>query len=131
MSGSVLLDTNILIGILAKDEAILSRLVETEVVFLPSIALGELYFGAFINKSAHPDDNAERIDRLAASTAILYCDGTTALHYGRIKTGLRAKGRPISENDIWIAANAQQHGLTVVSRDLHFREIENLPVEEW
>ncbi len=129
MSGSVLLDTNILIGILAKDEAILSRLVETEVVFLPSIALGELYFGAF--KSAHPDDNAERIDRLAASTAILYCDGTTALHYGRIKTDLRAKGRPIPENDIWIAAIAQQHGLTVVSRDLHFREIENLPVEEW
>ena len=129
MSGSVLLDTNILIGILAKDEAILSRLVETEAVFLPSIALGELYFGAF--KSAHPDDNAERIDRLAASTAVLYCDGTTALHYGRIKTGLRARGRPIPENDIWIAAIAQQHGLTVVSRDLHFREIENLPVEEW
>ena len=129
MSGSVLLDTNILIGILAKDEAILSRLVETDAVFLPSIALGELYFGAF--KSAHPDNNAERIAYLAASTAILYCDGTTALHYGRIKTGLRAKGRPIPENDIWIAAIAQQHGLTVVSRDLHFREIENLPVEEW
>ncbi len=129
MSGSVLLDTNILIGILAKDEAILSRLVETEAVFLPSIALGELYFGAF--KSAHPDDNVERIARLAASTAILYCDGTSALYYGRIKTGLRAKGRPIPENDIWIAAIAQQHGLTVVSRDLHFKEIENLPVEEW
>lgn len=129
MSGSVLLDTNIIIGILAKDEVILARLVETEAVFLPSIALGELYFGAF--KSAHSDDNAERIDRLAASTAILYCDGTTALHYGRIKTGLRAKGRPIPENDIWIAAIAQQHGLTVVSRDLHFREIKHLPVEEW
>ena len=129
MNGSVLLDTNILIGILAKDEAILSRLVETEAVFLPSIALGELYFGAF--KSAHPDDNAERIDRLAASTAVFYCDGTTALHYGRIKTGLRAKGRPIPENDIWIAAIARQHSLTVVSRDLHFRETENLPVEEW
>ena len=129
MSGSVLLDTNIIIGILAKDEAILSRLVETESVFLPSIALGELYFGAF--KSAHPGDNVERIDRLTDSTAILYCDGTTALHYGRIKAGLRAKGRPIPENDIWIAAIAQQHSLTVVSRDLHFREIEHLPVEEW
>ena len=129
MSGSVLLDTNIFIGILAKDEAVLSRLVETEAVFLPSIALGELYFGAF--KSAHPDDNAERIDRLADSTVILYCDGTTAFHYGRIKADLRAKGRPIPENDIWIAAIAQQHGLTVVSRDLHFREIENLSIEEW
>lgn len=129
MNGSVLLDTNILIGILAEDEAILSRLVEIEAVFLPSIALGELYFGAF--KSAHPDDNAERIDRLAASAAILYCDGLTALHYGRIKADLRAKGRPIPENDIWIGAIARQHGLTIVSRDLHFREIENLAVEEW
>lgn len=129
MRGSVLLDTNIVIGILAKDEAILSRLVETEAVFLPSIVLGELYFGAF--KSGHPDDNAQRIDRLATSTAILSCDGTTALHYGRIKAGLRAKGRPIPENDIWIAAIAQQNGLTVVSRDSHFREIDKLPVEGW
>lgn len=129
MSGSVLLDTNVVIGILAKDEAILSRLAEPEAIFLPSIALGELYFGAF--KSAHPNANVERIDRLADSTVILYCDSTTALHYGQIKTSLRAKGRPIPENDIWIAAIAQQHGLTVVSRDLHFREIEILPVEEW
>lgn len=127
MSGSVLLDTNIVIGILAKEEAILSRLVETESVFLPSIVLGELYFGAF--KSAHPDDNAQRIDRLATSTAVLSCDGITALHYGRIKTALRAKGRPIPENDIWVAAIAQQHGLPLVSRDSHFREIDNLPVE--
>lgn len=44
MSGSVLLDTNIVIGTLAKDEATLSRLVVSEAVFLPSIALGELYF---------------------------------------------------------------------------------------
>lgn len=129
MSGRVLLDTNIVIGILAKDEAILSRLVKTEAVLLPSIVLGELFYGAF--KSAYPDDNVQRIEQLATSTAVLPCDGSTAHHYGRIKTALRAKGRPIPENDIWIAAIAQQHGLTVVSRDLHFREIDALLVEEW
>ena len=129
MNGSVLLDTNIVIGILAKDQAILSRLIETEAVYLPTVVLGELYFGAF--KSAHPDDNAQRIGRLATSSAVLSCDPTTALHYGRIKTGLRAKGRPIPENDIWIAAIALQYGLTVVSRDSHFREIDNLPIQEW
>ncbi len=129
MSGSVLLDTNIVIGILANDEAILSRLVETEAVFLSSIVLGELYYGVF--KSAHPDDNAQRIDRLATSTAVLSCDATTAHHYGRIKAELRAKGRPIPENDIWVAAIAQQHSLTVVSRDLHFEEVDHLRLEKW
>ena len=98
-------------------------------VFLPSIVLGELFYGAL--KSAHPDENTQRIDRLATSAAVLSCDSTTALHYGRIKTALRAKSRPIPENDIWIAAIAQQHGLAVVSRDAHFREIDNLHIDEW
>ena len=41
------------------------------------------------------------------------------------------KGRPIPENDIWIAALALQHTLVLVSRDAHFREVENLELEVW
>ena len=129
MNGSVLLDTNIVIGLFAKDQAVVTRLSQVNHVFLSSIVLGELYFGAY--KSAHPDENGRRIDELASAGAVLVCDATTATHYGRIKTALREKGRPLPENDIWIAAVAQQHGLTVVSRDQHFKEVENLPVEVW
>ncbi len=32
------------------------------------------------------------------------------------------------ENDIWIAAVAAQHGLTVVSRDDHFTDLAGVPV---
>jgi len=42
---------------------------------------------------------------------------------------LRKKGRPIPENDVWIAAVARQHGLTLLTRDVHFREIEGLAVD--
>ena len=63
MSGSFLLDTNIVIGLFAQEESIQSRLSESDRVFLPSIVLGELYFGAY--KSAHPDENIRRIDELA------------------------------------------------------------------
>ncbi len=129
MSGRVLLDTNIVIGLLAKDEAILSRLVGTDAVFLPVVVLGELYYGAA--RSAHAAENRERIDQLAATAGVLVCDATTAGHYGQIKAALRAKGRPIPENDIWIAAVASQHGLTVVSRDVHFTEIAGLSLEAW
>jgi tRNA(fMet)-specific endonuclease VapC len=47
----------------------------------------------------------------------------TAQYYGKIKDGLRLKGRPIPENDIWVAAAAMQYGLPVATRDAHFDEV--------
>jgi tRNA(fMet)-specific endonuclease VapC len=55
----------------------------------------------------------------------------TAQYYGEIKNRLRAKGRPLPENDIWIAAVAKQYGLVIVSCDKHFNEIDSLVVEVW
>jgi tRNA(fMet)-specific endonuclease VapC len=54
-----------------------------------------------------------------------------ARQYGVIKNALRAKGRPIPENDIWIAAIAMQYHLTLVARDGHFQEVDGLVVGQW
>jgi tRNA(fMet)-specific endonuclease VapC len=129
VSGNVLLDTNIIIGLFANDQAILARLSKTDHIFIPSIVLGELYFGAY--KSTHTEQNVRRIEEFVTTGAVLVCDAVTAAHYGQIKKALREKGRPLPENDIWIAALARQHNLTVVSRDQHFKEIDSLPVEAW
>jgi len=96
---------------------------------LPSIVLGELYFGA--HKSGRVEENLARIDEFAISSSILACDTDTAKEYGIIKNTVRMKGRPIPENDIWIAAIARQYGLTLVTRDAHFDEIEGLSVNIW
>ena len=48
-----------------------------------------------------------------------------------IKNRLKEKGRPIPENDIWIAAIAQQHNLILVTLDDHFNEVENLETIAW
>jgi len=71
------------------------------------------------------------VDQFAAANRVLRCDSTTAQHYGEIKNFLRDKGRPIPENDIWIAATAKQHNLTVASRDNHFDYIDGLSTERW
>jgi tRNA(fMet)-specific endonuclease VapC len=123
------LDTNVIIDLLANDEAVRTMLGEAEEAFVSSIAIGELYYGA--EKSTRPEENVSRIDQFAAGTTVLGCDTETARHYGRIKNMLRAKGRPIPENDLWIAAVARQHGLTLVTRDKHFTEIEDLPTVGW
>ncbi len=129
MNGSYLLDTNIVIALFANDSNVLQKLSVTSQIFIPSIVLGELYYGA--NKSAHNKTNSMHIDNFALKSAVLVCDTDTAKHYGHIKDHLRAKGTPIPENDIWIAALAKQHHLTLVSRDQHFRSVKEIKVEQW
>lgn len=129
MNGDVLLDTNPIVALFASDEAILRRLDQSGTVFVPCVVLAELYYGA--NKSGRVSENLARVEEFAAESAILDCDVDTARHFGRIKDDLRRKGRPIPENDIWIAALALQYDLTLLSRDGHFREVDGLVVEAW
>jgi tRNA(fMet)-specific endonuclease VapC len=98
-------------------------------VYLPSVVVGELLYGALT--SAQVRSNVDRIEEFVATSSVLACDLDTARHYGSIKHQLRRKGRPLPDNDLWIAALAQQHGLTLVSRDRHFQEINNLQLEVW
>lgn len=129
MSGRVLLDTNIVIALFAKETYIQQQLADTDEVFIPSIVLGELYFGA--RKSARIDENVARIDKFAAHNTVLLCDTKIARQYGVIKYQLRTKGKPIPENDIWIAAIAIQHQLMLITRDEHFKNIIGLRSKQW
>ena len=129
MNGKCLLDTNIVIGLFAGEKSIQESMAKTDEIFIPSIVLGELYFGA--RKSTNFSENITKIDEFASDNFILNCDDNTAREYGRIKDNLRKKGTPIPENDIWIAATALQHNLTLVSRDAHFSEVDGLKSIRW
>ena len=129
MHGSFLLDTNIIIALFASDAAVKTRLAEADEVFVSSIAIGELYFGAW--RSARTQDNLARVDDFASSNVVLACDTETAHRYGEIKELLRARGRPIPENDIWMAAIALQHDLILVTRDAHFEAVDRLRLAAW
>lgn len=129
MNGKHLLDTNIIVGLFKNDKKVQSQLAASTEVFVPSIAVGELYYGAL--KSAHVEKNMKQIREFATRAAVLACDAGTAEHYGAIKNELKTKGHPLPENDVWTAAIAKQHSLTVVTRDQHFKEIDGLLLEEW
>lgn len=129
MNGSYLLDTNIIIGLLANDTNIVTQIRKASRIAIPSIVIGELYYGAY--NSTKVEANVSKIEQLSQDTEILICDTETAAYYGQIKFLLKQKGKPIPENDIWIAASAKQHKLTLVSRDKHFAEIDGLDCVEW
>lgn len=129
MGGRCLIDTNIVIALFANELAVVDRLSHIKEVFLPSVVIGELYYGAY--KSGYGSRNIMRIDQFISVNSVLSSDVETAKAYGKIKDELRMKGKPIPENDIWIAALARQHRFTLVSRDAHFNEISGLKVESW
>jgi tRNA(fMet)-specific endonuclease VapC len=129
MSGKFLLDTNIVIALFANEVKVIQNLQNATDVFLSTIVLGELYYGA--KHSARVTQNLATIQAFAARVSLLACDALTAQFYGNIKSDLRSKGQPIPENDIWIAATGLQHNLTLVTRDSHFQNVTGLSMDAW
>lgn len=96
---------------------------------LPVIVLGEFSFGilASRHREAYEAWLAERMQEFE----ILSIDGETAQHYADICEELRQVGRPIPQNDLWIAALARQHHLPVVSRGVHFDKVKKVKRHGW
>ncbi len=53
-------------------------------------------------------------------------DLNTAKYYALIVKNLKEKGTPIPTNDVWIAASAMRHGLTLCTFDKHFDSVDGL-----
>jgi len=111
------------------------------------IVQGELVFMA--HRSDHPSANETRVSQFLRGIEVLPLDPDTADQYGRLKAavierfGPKEKARRrrthlaelgFQENDLWIAAIAQRHGLTLVTADRDFARLSRLgdiAVENW
>ncbi len=95
-------------------------------VYLPAPVIGELLFGAL--NSQRPSENLQRVKMLVERCSVLNVTATTAEFYAHIRLQLKRKGKPIPENDLWIAALCVEHGVPLATSDAHFLEIEGLQV---
>jgi tRNA(fMet)-specific endonuclease VapC len=129
VNGSYLLDSNIIISLFNGDKKTTKWLLNAESVFVPYVVIGELYYGAY--KSGQKKSNMKKIDDFISFSSILNSTADTSKLYGFIKNQLKTQGKPMPENDIWIAALAIQYGVTLITRDNHFNNVKNLPVEIW
>ena len=129
MNGRYLVDSNLWIGLLRDDAQASSHLATlAEVYFCPHV-LGELFAGVY--KSQLMQSNLSKLLALLQKGKLLATDAATAEQYGQLKEMLRKQGKPIPINDLWIAATAIQHNLTLVTRDIDFNVISQLTKERW
>jgi len=129
VAGRALLDTSAAAALLRGDGAASEKLRAVDEAYTSVVVLGELLYGA--RHSANVAGNLEHVAAFAAAIVALPVDQETAEVYARIKQVLRTKGRPIPDNDLWIASSAIQHELALLHRDAHFEEIDELVHETW
>ena len=122
------LDTNAYTA-LGRGNKPLSKLVASVAnIGLPITVLGEIYFG-IMNGSQTKTNNILLEHFLSnARVEILNVNDSTAKLFGEIATELKRAGRPIQQNDIWIAALCKQHGYRLVTNDMGFSNITGLEV---
>ena len=126
-----LLDTDTCIGLLKGDDAVVAAWCSCgEQCALPSMVLGELYYGAF--KPVFREEELKRVDRFVDIFPEIRPSRRSMRRFGEIKATLEQKGSPLADEDIIIAATAIDEGLTLVTGNIrHYNRIETLVIENW
>jgi tRNA(fMet)-specific endonuclease VapC len=105
----------------------LSDLIKTvPQIGVPTTVLGELYYGIFLG--GKQEKNLSNLNRFLAlpRVELLHIDEITAKLFGEIATQLRKDGRPIQQDDMWIAALCKQYGYALATGDKDFDAVTGL-----
>jgi predicted nucleic acid-binding protein len=131
----ILIDTSVLIAG-EKANMPLEKLhgsVRAEDCFISSVTASELLVG--VHRAINPVVRTRRSVRTEASLVyfgILPIAISTARVRARIAAELSARGTPIGQNDLWIAASAVTHGLAISTLNVReFQRVPGLTVERW
>ena len=124
MTGNRLaLDTSVAIAVLAGEaNSLLSP--DLGPFLLPVPVVGELRYGAL--NSRRREQNLAEVDALIDRCQVVDATAVTAGVYARLRLRLRELGKPIPENDLWIAAICVEHEVPLATLDGHFDVIETL-----
>jgi tRNA(fMet)-specific endonuclease VapC len=121
--GRLVLDTSAYSHFRTGDERVLDFIAAAEVVFLPTIVLGELE-AAFTLGRRERENHTLLAEFLAEPfVSILPVTPMVARRYGRLFADLRRAGTPIPINDLWIAATTLDCGGHLLSFDGDFKNI--------
>jgi tRNA(fMet)-specific endonuclease VapC len=132
MAAQYLLDTNIVSYLLREQmPALKSRFLRTPPadMAVSTITEAEVQFG--IAKKLGAAKLRLAAENFLAGIAILSWDSAAARVYGPLRADQERKGRPLSVEDLMIAAHALSLGLILITNDQVFRFVGGLKTEDW
>ena len=123
----ILLDSNAYSSLMRGDERISAVVRDATEILMSAVVIGELLYG-FRNGGSRFERNAAGLRSFLDNpyVSLVPVGPVTADRYSRIAAALRAKGRPIPTNDVWIAAHAMETGADLLSADRHFEAVDGI-----
>ena len=124
-----LVDTSAYSALRRENPEVISYLNRADAIFVSPVVTGELRAG-FLAGAREPENEDKLLRFLSApEVETLAIDDETGVRYAHIRQYLRGQGKPIPENDLWIAATAFQHGLRVLTLDSRFTRLPQIVVD--
>ncbi len=121
-----MLDTSAYVGFKRSVEVVVEIIVSAESILFSPIVVGELMFG-FRNGNRFKKNMDDLNNFLQHEVVeIIQIGKITSDRYSRIASHLKRQGTPIPSNDVWIAAQAMEHGIELITSDRHFENIASL-----
>ena len=119
----ILVDTNGYVAFKRGDPEAIAVLQHAPVIAINTVVLGEL-LGGFAAGS-RPDANRDELEQVLSSprVSLLPLIRATAEQYAATFARMKAQGKPIPTNDLWIASTALEHGLDLFTLDRHFQAV--------
>jgi tRNA(fMet)-specific endonuclease VapC len=126
-----MLDTDSVSDALRGEGRVAARILEhrPSELCVSSITVAELRYGAERRNSSKLH---KAIDVFSSNVAVLPFDEVCAAHFGTLGAALAARGTPIGDFDVLIAAHAVAAEATLVTSNVkHFARVTGLSVENW
>lgn len=125
----MILDTNALSDFLEGNPALEEAMAPLGPMVLSPVVLGEHRFGLL--RSSKRREREATLREMEIVFEVLPITAKTSRIYADLRESLRAKGRPIPANDLWIASQALEYRLPLLTRDDHFLEVAGLNLITW
>jgi len=129
MNGNIALDTSVVIHYLNGNQKIVNNVLQFDIIILPVNVVGELIFGA--ENSGKKLKNLTKYFQFIDACIVLPIGRKTAEIYAQTRLNLKQKGKPIPENDIWIAAQCIENNWTLATCDSDFTYVDTLSLMQW
>ncbi|GAA4345554.1 type II toxin-antitoxin system VapC family toxin [Variovorax defluvii] len=136
MTTGYLLDTNIVSALMRDPQGMVAAILADRLERQPQsrlctsiVAACELRYGVARHRSRKLPLQLEAVLK---DLEVLPLDEPADRHYGKLRADLERLGTPIGPNDLFIAAQALAHKLTLVTDNLReFERVAHLKIENW
>jgi tRNA(fMet)-specific endonuclease VapC len=128
---SFLLDTDICSAYLKGNNRVWGRFLQySGRLYVSAVTAGELYTWAL--RASAPPQRLGDLQNLLNNVFLLPIDGAVAHKFGEVRAALFDAGTPAPEMDLFNAATALVHNLTLVTHNVQdFANIPGLTLDDW